>query len=155
MPAEVRRAGLDELDVAYALVCEYYDDAHVVARDNREQFLAGYFAADSGIWLAQIAGEVAGCIALRAMGWGAAAEIKRMYVRAGWRGQGIAQQLLQNAERFAAGAGYRWIYLDTTDEMAVAARLYERHDYRRCERYNDNPQATIFMRKKLPDHSLI
>jgi len=147
MPTEVRRAGLDEIDVAYALVCEYYDDARVVARETREQFLAGYFAADSGIWLAWIAGELAGCIALRAMGRDAAAEIKRMYVRPGWRGKGIAQQLLQNAERFAAAAGYRWIYLDTTDEMAAAARLYEQHDYRRCERYNDNPQATIFMKK--------
>jgi len=149
MIAEVRRATLDEIDVAYAIVCEYYEAARVEARDSRAQFLAGYFEPAAGVWLAWDSGEVAGCIALRAMGRNAAAEIKRMYVRPQWRGRGVAQQLLQNAERFAAGAGYQWIYLDTTDEMAAAARLYERHGYQRCARYNDNPQATIFMNKNL------
>ena len=47
------------------------------------------------------------------------AEIKRMYVRERFRGRG------------------------------VAARLYERNGYQRCARYNLNPQAAIFMRKKL------
>lgn len=149
MPAEVKRATPGEIDVAYAIVCEYYDAARVVARDSREEFLAGYFAAAAGVWLAWDSGRVAGCIALRALERHGAAEIKRMYVRPTWRGRGIAQQLLQNAERFAADAGYRWIYLDTTDEMKAASRLYEEHGYQRCERYNNNPQATIFMRKRL------
>jgi len=29
--------------------------------------------------------------------------------------------------------------------------FYEHHGYLRCDRYNDNPQATIFMKKRLPD----
>lgn len=154
MPAEIRRASLEEIDEAYAIVCEYYDAARVVARDSREQFADGHFAADSGIWLAWDSGELAGCIALRALDRVEAAEIKRMYVRPEWRGQGIAQRLLEEAERFAASAGYRWIFLDTTGEMAAAARLYERHGYQRCERYNDNPQATIFMKKELANLSV-
>ena len=72
-----------------------------------------------------------------------------MYVRPAWRGLGLAQKLLEAAECLAREAGYRSIYLDTTDEMLAAARLYERNGYQRCERYNENPQATIFMRKKL------
>jgi len=80
-------------------------------------------------------------------------EIKRMYVRDRFRGQGIAQKLLTAAERFARDAGYGWIYLDTTSQMAAAARLYERNAYERCGRYNQNPQATIFMRKKLTSAS--
>jgi hypothetical protein len=39
--------------------------------------------------------------------------------------------------------------LDTTNEMVAAARLYERNGFVRCERYNENPQAAIFMRKRL------
>ena len=66
-----------------------------------------------------------------------------------WRGRGISQKLLEAAERFAGESGYQWIYLDTTDGMAAAVRLYERNGYRRCGRYNQNPQATIFMCKQL------
>lgn len=72
-----------------------------------------------------------------------------MYVREKFRGQGIAQRLLEAAEQFARGAGYVWVYLDTTNEMKAAVKLYERNGFARCERYNQNPQAAIFMRKKL------
>jgi ribosomal protein S18 acetylase RimI-like enzyme len=76
-----------------------------------------------------------------------------MYVRDKFRGRGIAQKLLTAAEGFACEAGDTWIYLDTTSQMVAAARLYERNGYERCERYNQNPQATIFMRKKLTSAS--
>jgi len=76
-----------------------------------------------------------------------------MYVREKFRGRGIGQKLLTAAERFACEAGYAWIYLDTTEEMAKAARLYERNGYEVCDRYNENLQATIFMRKKLASTS--
>ncbi len=50
---------------------------------------------------------------------------------------------------YFAMADYARIYLDTASQMVAAARLYERNGYERCGRYNDNPQAAIFMRKKL------
>ena len=37
----------------------------------------------------------------------------------------------------------------STDAMQAARRLYERNGYERCERYNRNPQATVFMSKRL------
>jgi len=72
-----------------------------------------------------------------------------MYVRPEVRGQGVAQELLEAAEKFAHTAGYHWVYLDTADDMKAAARFYQRNGFQPCERYNDNPQATIFMRKRL------
>jgi len=36
--------------------------------------------------------------------------------------------------------------------MKVAARFYEKKGFERCERYNDNPQAAIFMRKTIRGH---
>lgn len=149
MQVEIRRATPDEVQAAYAIVAEYYEAVHVVARDNEDAFRKDYFGSSSGIWLARAGGELAGCIALRPLPTARCAEIKRMYVRPHWRGAGIAQKLLQEAERFAGQCGYEWIYLDTTDEMAAAASVYERNGYQRCQRYNDNPQATIFMRKNL------
>jgi GNAT superfamily N-acetyltransferase len=45
------------------------------------------------------------------------------------------------------------LYLDTKDDLDPAIRFYQRHGYKRCGRYNNNPQATIFMRKRLVDDS--
>jgi hypothetical protein len=52
-------------------------------------------------------------------------------------------------EEYAVKQNYAWIYLDTTDAMVAAAHFYRRSGYQRCERYNDNPQATLFMKKRI------
>lgn len=72
-----------------------------------------------------------------------------MYVRPAYRGRGIARRLLTELETFAVARGVQWLYLDSKDDLVEAIRFYERSGYERCERYNDNPQATIFMRKAL------
>jgi ribosomal protein S18 acetylase RimI-like enzyme len=72
-------------------------------------------------------------------------------VRPAYRNRSLAQQLLSELEKSAAELGYEWLYLDTTDEMHAAQRLYQRSGYQVCERYNENPQATIFLRKPLPN----
>lgn len=152
MPAfEIHRATAEEIDQAYALVQEYFEAAAVVARENREDFEREYFSGNAGVWLATLDAELAGCIALREFPYRGTVlgEIKRMYVRPAHRGHGIADALLLALEDFAVQRGYVELVLDTTDEMAAAARLYERHGYKRCERYNENPQATIFMSKKV------
>src|SRR5262245_53852627 len=95
---------------AYAMVTEYYQAQRVVARETLEDFRKEYFAPAAGVWLASVARNLAGCIALREMSQGQAAEIKRMYVREAYRGLGIAQRLLAEAESFARGAGYRRIF---------------------------------------------
>lgn len=153
---EIWRASAREAEAAFALVEEYFETIGVVSREDRDKFVNEYFAKGRGLWLARIGGELAGCVGLRRLqlpdGFPEGlpcSEIKRMYVRDKFRGRGIAQKLLMAAERFARETGYAWIYLDTTSQMVAAARLYERNGYERCERYNENPQATIFMKKKL------
>jgi GNAT superfamily N-acetyltransferase len=146
---EIRRAAPAELRDAYRMVSEYYQAAAVLKRETQEEFLRDYFCAGSGFWLARAGYNIIGCIALRRLDVPHSSEIKRMYVRPEARGRGVAQQLLEAAERFALAAGYHWIYLDTADGMKAAARFYQRNGFLPCERYNDNPQATIFMRKQL------
>jgi GNAT superfamily N-acetyltransferase len=153
MPAlpnvEIRRATPAELQDAYLIVLEYYEAAAVQKRETQEEFLRDYFAAGTGFWLARSGDHIIGCVALRLIAEPVSAEIKRMYVRPEARGQGVAQELLEAAEKFALAAGYQWIYLDTADDMKAAARFYQRSGFQPCERYNDNPQATLFMRKRL------
>jgi GNAT superfamily N-acetyltransferase len=154
---EIWRALLEEADAAFCLVREYFEMVGVVLREGREKFIEEYFGVGRGLWLAGVGGELAGCVGLRTLprpeglepGDVKCAEIKRMYVREKFRGRGVAGRLLAAVENFAREEGYERIYLDTASEMVAAARLYERNGYERCERYNENPQAAIFMRKHL------
>lgn len=150
----IHRAQLEEVDVAFALVREYYEQVGVVVREDRAEFEEQYFGDGAGVWLAVVAGEAVGCIALRSLGTGPHCyEIKRMYVRAPHRGCRIAEELLGALEEYSAKYGYEWLYLDTTDSMKAATRFYKRNSYEACERYNDNPQATLFMRKRMKSDS--
>jgi GNAT superfamily N-acetyltransferase len=147
---EIRRGMPSEVDTAYAIVEEYYEAMSVVARDTREAFSQLYFAGGAGIWLAWLEEKAIGCIALRAMPQFAdSGEVKRLYVQPHYRGRGIAGALHSALETYARNFGYQCLYLDTADVMTSAIRFYEAHGYGRRARYNQNPQATIFMRKEL------
>jgi GNAT superfamily N-acetyltransferase len=146
----LHRAAVEEIDAAWRIIEEYYGAARVVARDSRDDFARLYFGDGSGVWIASQARRIIGCIALRPLrAFAASGEVKRLYVQPSLRGRGIAAALYQALQTYAQGFGYRWLYLDTTDEMTAAMRFYEGLGYERCARYNDNPQATIFMRKEL------
>lgn len=146
----VWRAGEPDREAAFQLVDEYNQAVGVLVRDSAESFARDYFAAGSGLWLAQVGPQLAGCIALRPLPQcGPAGEIKRLYVRPAWRGTGVAQALLAALERYAWSHGHPWLYLDSKDDLEAALRFYQRNGYQACARYNDNPQATIFLRKAL------
>ncbi|HWZ96229.1 MAG TPA: GNAT family N-acetyltransferase [Candidatus Dormibacteraeota bacterium] len=144
----IRKADFEDLDVAFRIVEEYYEAATVIARDTKEKFREHYFGDRSGVWLASVKENVVGCVALRELPeLSQSGEIKRMYVQPAYRKLGIAQALLKELERFASQAGYEWLYLDSAPGMDAAVRFYQRNDYNPCPRYNDNPQATIFLCK--------
>jgi GNAT superfamily N-acetyltransferase len=146
----VRKAGPADLDVAFRIVEEYYDAAGVVARDAKDDFQKYYFGECSGVWLASVEGRIVGCIALRELPeLPRSGEVKRMYVQPAHRQHGIAQALLSALEQFAAKAGYEWLYLDSAPGMDTAIRFYRRSGYEPCPRYNDNPQANIYLRKRI------
>src|SRR6202022_2009017 len=66
--------------------------------------------------------HVAGCIALRPFD-ASSGEMKRLYVRPAFRGQGVARRLVDEVMRAAREIGYRKILLDTLPEMAQAQLL--------------------------------
>jgi GNAT superfamily N-acetyltransferase len=149
MAVRIYRASEDQKEVAYEIVEEYYRAASVVVREDPQKFWQEYFEPGAGVWLAELdGGLVAGCVALRRLREKLeCGEIKRLYVRPAYRGQGIADLLLEALEKHATEFGYRWLYLDTAADMKAAQRFYERKGFSQSERYNDNPQAAIFMRK--------
>jgi DNA-binding MarR family transcriptional regulator/GNAT superfamily N-acetyltransferase len=137
-------------EAALAILEEYYEAVHVVRRDTNRGVQQLIGQPGSGMWLAYRGDEVVGCVVLRKLPSIAfASECKRLYVKPAARGNRIADRLLDAQEEFARTQGVRWIYLDTYDDLRTAIALYERRGYQRCERYNDNPQATLFMRKRI------
>lgn len=150
-PKPVRIVRLDEVnDDALALLHEYYDAVHVVQRDPPGSVQKLIDAPASGLWLAYLGDEAVGCVALRKLkSIPRASECKRLYVKPSARGNRIADLLLDAQEAYAPSQGIEWIYLDSYDDLKAAIAIYEKRSYERCERYNDNPQATLFMRKYL------
>lgn len=137
-------------DEALNLLHEYYEAVSVVQRDTPQAIEAMISGAASGLWLAYLDGEPVGCVALKPLpSFPQAAECKRLYVRPSARGNRIADKLLDAMEQFARDHGLRWIYLDSYDGLKAAIALYRKRGYVDCERYNDNPQATVFLRKEL------
>jgi N-acetylglutamate synthase-like GNAT family acetyltransferase len=129
MDVIVSRAKLAQLDLAFGIVQDYYAAASVVAREDREEFAQQYFTDDAGIWLALADGAVVGCVALRRLpDRQDSGEVKRMYVKAPYRGRGVADSLLDALEQYAREAGYRWLYLDTASDMVAAARFTSERD---------------------------
>jgi len=137
-------------DDALRLLHEYYEAVHVVQRDTPEAVRRLMADASSGFWIAYLDGTRAGCVVLRQLGSiPHAGECKRLYVRPEARGRGIAEYLMDALETFARDQRLRWIYLDSYDDLKAAIALYRKRGYVECERYNDNPQATVFLRKRL------
>jgi GNAT superfamily N-acetyltransferase len=148
---EVIRATGAHLNDARQLLHEYFDVIGAVLRDDDAAIHAFLDDASSAMWIAYVDGAPAACVAMRPLPEIAGAtECKRLYVADAYRRRGLAETLMQALENHASQVGYNAVYLDTKDDLLAAIKLYAQLGYQRCERYNDNPQATIFMRKRLP-----
>ncbi|HEX5339551.1 MAG TPA: GNAT family N-acetyltransferase [Gammaproteobacteria bacterium] len=135
---------------ALRLIEEYYEAVHVVLRDDREAIRRLVEEPGSGLWLAYLQDQAVGCVLLhRLESIPDAGECKRLYVQSEARGHGIAEALMDALEAHAREQGSKWVYLDTHHSLKPAITLYEKRGYEVCERYNDNPQATCFFRKRV------
>jgi len=141
---------LEANDDASRLLEEYYDAVGVVQRDTPEAIQKIIGDTSSGMWIAYLQERAVGCVVLRVLtSMKLAGECKRLYVQPEARGNGVADALLDAQEAFARSKGLQWIYLDSYDDLKVAIALYRKRGYVSCERYNDNPQATVFLRKRI------
>jgi DNA-binding MarR family transcriptional regulator/GNAT superfamily N-acetyltransferase len=135
---------------ALEILAEYYEAVHVVQRDEPADLRSLLADTASAMWLAKVDDKAVGCVVLRSLpSIQQAGECKRLFVRPAARGHHIATLLLDTLEDHARNLKLEWIYLDTYDDLKPAIALYEQRGYERCARYNDNPQATLFMRKHL------
>lgn len=101
------------------------------------------------MYIAIVNDEAVGCVALTKND-SEYCEIKRLYVRPKFRGQGISKALMEQVIFDAREIGYKYMRLDTFPFMSSAIKLYKKYGFKYIERYNDNPAKTaIFMQMDL------
>jgi len=113
--------------------------------------LSGEYAKPSGgLFLALSDEKIAGCIALRKVG-DATCEMKRLFVRPGFRGLRLGKMLIEKVIAEAKAIGYERMRLDTLpDKMGKAVKLYKSHGFCEIAPYYNNPyKGTLFMEKTL------
>ena len=106
--------------------------------------LPGKYAMPSGrLYIAYVDGRPAGCIALRPLGSGVC-EMKRLFVRAGFRGHKLGMRLVRKLIEEARSAGYSKMRLDTfPPKMGKAVSLYHSHGFEPIPAYYDNPHPDV------------
>ena len=106
--------------------------------------LPGKYAKPEGrLFLAYSDKRLAGCIAMRKLEPGIC-EMKRLFVRDGFRGQQIGVHLIEKLIDEARLEGYAKMRLDTfPPKMGKAVSLYESHGFYPVAPYYDNPHEDV------------
>lgn len=115
--------------------------------DEEVANLPGKYAAPEGrLFLVFSDEKLAGCIALRKLEDGVC-EMKRLFVKDGFRGQKIGVLLIEKIIKEARQIGYERMRLDTFPaKMGKAVSLYESYGFREIPPYYHNPYGeTLFM----------
>ncbi|WP_019067136.1 GNAT family N-acetyltransferase [Streptomyces hokutonensis] len=98
--------------------------------------------------VARYKGEPAGTAGVRLLS-PTTAELKRVFLHKGMRGQGGAAKLVVAAEEAARNLGANTIILDTRHDLIEARTLYTHLGYTETARHNNDPYAEHWFRKAL------
>jgi len=85
-------------------------------------------AENVAFFVVRLNGEPAGCGGVQLFGQDYG-EVKRMYVRPAYRGQGLARQMLDHLAAYARGQGLPLLRLETGIHQRAAIRLYEQYGF--------------------------
>jgi GNAT superfamily N-acetyltransferase len=112
---------------------------------NFDQELAGlpgdYAPPGGRLLLAEFQGGLAGCVALHKFD-DDICEMKRLYLRPEFRGQGLGRVLTEAIIAEARHLGYRHMRLDTVGPvMKDAVAMYRKLGFREIAPYRSNPMA--------------
>jgi ribosomal protein S18 acetylase RimI-like enzyme len=146
----------EETDVVRGLFREYADglgvDLSFQRFDEELEGLPGAYASPTGrVLLAYDAELVAGCVGLRRLEPDVC-EMKRLFVRPGWRESGLGRRLAVAVIDEARSLRYARMRLDTLPSMGAAHGLYRSLGFRDIDAYTVNPvPGTRFLELDLQD----
>lgn len=149
-PQEVIRLFTEYKDSIIARDTEVAKCLHSQHYDDEVKKLAEKYGLPNGrLYLAYLNSDIVGCVALRQLD-DRFCEMKRFYVRPGYRGKKIGSALIEQMITDARKIGYKHMCLDTFPFMDRAIQMYYRYGFYIIERYNDNPASTaVFMQLDL------
>lgn len=141
-----------DFDVLGGLFREYIDSLGFPLTfqdvDRELAQLAREYGPPTGrAFIAMVGPAAAGAVGVRRFD-DASAEIKRMYVRADYRGRGLGRALAEAAVQAAGDLGYRRILLDSVRSMERALSVYRKLGFQEIGPYRDNPLAdAVYMER--------
>lgn len=156
-PPQIRELLWEYLQWANARIIEEYDVSFEIGEllAAEMQDLEKYMPPKGRLLLGYAGGHPAGMACLKAAVMPGAGEIKRMYVRAGEREQGLGRALLDRLIAEAGQIGYERLRLDSARFMQAAHRLYRSAGFYEIEPFEgtevppDYQQNWIFMELNL------
>ena len=144
-PLTILRADIDspEARELHALSAQEFAWRYPDDGPNGSPLLRADLAPGRGaLLIARADGRAAGCGALRTLE-GTTGELKRMFTRREWRGQGVGRALLRELECVARELGLRRLVLETGIRQPEAIALYERGGFERIPPYGGYADSAI------------
>ncbi len=128
-------------------------DAHLEEKDGDEHpFFAQYNTLDAikHVIVAYQNGKAVGCGSIKKYADNSM-EVKRMYVRPEYRGQGIASRILAALEEWGKTLGYSETILETLKSQTSVVAMYQRNGYEIIPNYGQyqGVESSVCMRKHL------
>ncbi len=129
--AEIIRTVMTEYE---AVGCGYS-----IADSEVDDMCSAYLAGGSAYYVVEVDSRVLGCAGYARLidGDEFTCELRKMYFLPELRGTGMGSKLMALCVREARRDGYRYCYLETTEGMTGARRLYEKHGFT----YLDGPMG--------------
>ena len=115
--------------------------------DELNDLSAKYTPPEGRLLCAAVDDKIIGCVAYHRH-TNARCEMKRLFVREGYREHHAGSQLVEAIINSARADGFSEMVLDTITPLQSAIRLYKRFGFVECAPYYDNPMSDVIYMKK-------
>ena len=123
--------------------------AAVLDLESARNLGVSFYAPPEGRLLcAAVEDKIIGCVAYHKHN-SDRCEMKRLFVRAGYREHHAGSKLIEAIINFARDDGFKEMVLDTITPLQSAIRLYKKFGFVECEPYYHNPFADVIYLKKI------
>ena len=139
--------GANHLDEVKQLVIEYTkflgrDLSFQHLNDELNDLSAKYTPPEGRLLCAAVDGVIIGCVAYHKH-TNDRCEMKRLFVREGYREHHVGTKLIEATIESARVDGFKEMVLDTIKPLQSAIRLYKKFGFVECEPYYDNPMSDV------------